>query len=216
MGVWEAGLVGDAEGSVAWPGGRTWASVSLSKDPEHVVRAAGTTLCLGLGMRHQRGSEPGFSERLPPPTRPPTTRAPQRCDSTEVVRAGREQGGEAGSRAGRQGAVQASSSSGFPGEGPEEVAWAEIRGGGSGGGLRMLCVRVGLSMGPSAWSTDGEGQLRRASTVSCGLGRGGADCYPFPTWAKSPVQQVMRHLESRSMCFVAGRRGGPTCGLFSL
>ena len=223
MGVWEAGLVGDAEGSVAWPGGRTLASgvlslgPGLSKDLEHVVRTVGTTVCLGLSIRHQRGSEPGFSERLPPPTRPPpTTYAPQRCDSTEVVRAGREQGGQAGSRAGRQGAGRASSRGGFPGEGPEEVVWAEIRGGGGGVGLRMLCVRVELSMGPSAWSTDSEGQLRRANTVSCGLGRGRADCYPFPTWAKSPVQQVMRHLESRSMCFVAGRHRGPTCGLFSL
>ena len=71
---------------------------------------------------------------------------------------------------------RASSRGGFPGEGPEEVVWAEIRGGGGGVGLRMLCVRVELSMGPSAWSTDSEGQLRRANTVSHWSGLP----FPFP------------------------------------
>lgn len=145
MGVWEAGLVGDAEGGVTWPGGRSWAlgvlslGPGLSEDLECVVRTVGTTLYSGLGTQHQRGSEPVLGSAYHHPPRPTITRTPQWRDSTKAVRAVRQQGGQA-------------VVGGFPGEGLEEVAWAGLRGGGGSAGLRMLRVRVGLSMGPSAWS----------------------------------------------------------------
>ena len=116
-GVREVGLVGDAEGSVAWPGGRNWAlgvlslGPGLSEDLECVMRTFGTTVYLGLGTRHQRCSEPGFRERLPPPTLPHHHSSPSA--------AGQHQGG-----AGSQGAGWVGSSG--------WVSWGGAGGGGVG------------------------------------------------------------------------------------
>lgn len=117
MGVWEAGLVGGAEGGVTWPGGRSWAlgvlslGPGLSEDLECVVRTVGTTLYSGLGTQHQRGSEPGFRERLPPPTPPHHHSSPSM--------AGQHQGSAGSQAAGRAG------TSGW-------VSWGGAGGGGVG------------------------------------------------------------------------------------
>ena len=204
-GVREVGLVRDAEGSVAWPGGRSWAlgvlslGPGLSEDLECVMRTVGTTVYLGLGTRHQRRSEPGFREHLPPPTLPHHHSSPSA--------AGQHQGG-----AGSQGAGWVGSSG--------WVSWGGAGGGGVGRSKRRWgqcgpadAARQGGALhGAGAWCPDGEGRLRRRAPAPVALAGGGLIVIPLPPWLSPGPAGDEASREPRCVRFVAGRRGGPTCG----